>query len=159
MQAIRLLLLLAPALLLASSVKIEQRDEALWPTANFLRFRQPDSTPKGRPVWVDTDLPAKFNPDSVRVLADGSPIAISSKTEWRARQAGRRIVGASGGDRFRLRREYRPHRQLPRPPLQRNIPVPEYRNQCEASVRSRRVARQGAQRHGRRRFQRRWRDR
>ena len=67
--------LLTPALLLASSVKIEQRDEALWPTANFLRFRQPDSTPKGPPVWVDANLPAKFNPDSVRVLADGSPIA------------------------------------------------------------------------------------
>ena len=95
MQAIRLLLLLTPALLLASSVKIEQRDEALWPTANFLRFRQPDSTPKGHPVWVDTDLPAKFNPDSVRVLADGSPIAISSKTEWRAPQA--RIAWISTG--------------------------------------------------------------
>src|SRR6266567_3875782 len=86
MQVIRLLLLLTPALLLASSVKIEQRDEGLWPTANFLRFRQPDSTPKGRPVWVDTDMPAHFNPDSVRVIPDGSPVAIATKTEWRAPQ-------------------------------------------------------------------------
>src|SRR5436190_23920343 len=88
MPAIRLLLLLTPALLLASSVKIEQRDEALWPTANFLRFRQPDSTPKGRPVWVDTDLPAKFNPDSVRVLADGSPIAIPPRPNGAPRMRG-----------------------------------------------------------------------
>ena len=48
------LLLLAPALLLAASVKIEQRDVAFWPTGNTLRFRHPDSTPKGRPVWIDT---------------------------------------------------------------------------------------------------------
>src|SRR2546430_14903738 len=87
MQAIRLLLLLTPALLLASSVKIEQRDEALWPTANFLRFRQPDSTPKGRPVWVDTELPAKFNPDSLRVLPDGLIIAVPAKAEWRPPKA------------------------------------------------------------------------
>src|SRR5256885_12377867 len=39
---------ISPALLLGSSVKIEQRDVALWPTGNTLRFRQPDSTPKGR---------------------------------------------------------------------------------------------------------------
>src|SRR6266478_9100319 len=98
MQAVKLMSLLTPALLLASSVKIEQRDVALWPTANFLRFRHPDSTPKGRPVWVDTDLPAKFNPDSVRVLPDGVPYTIPSKTEWRAPKA--RIswisTGASG---------------------------------------------------------------
>src|SRR6266478_6638198 len=87
MQAIRLLLLLTPALLLASSVKIEQRDEALWPTANFLRFRQLGSTPKGRPVWVDTDLPEKFNPDSVRVIPDGLSFAIPAKTEWRPPKA------------------------------------------------------------------------
>src|SRR5258706_3206868 len=95
MQANLLLLLLIPALLPTSSVKIEQRDVALWPTANFLRFRHPDSTPKGRPVWVDTDLPAKFNPDSVRVLPDGVPYTIPSKTEWRAPQA--RIAWLSTG--------------------------------------------------------------
>src|SRR2546421_9208276 len=81
------LLLLAPALLLSSSVKIEQRDVALWPTGNTLRFRQPDSTPKGRPVWVDTELPAKFNPDSLRVLPDGLIIAVPAKVEWRAPKA------------------------------------------------------------------------
>ena len=78
-----LLLFLTPALLLSSSVKIEQRDMALWPTGNTLRFRQPDATPKGRPVWVDTELPAKFNPDSVRVLADGAVIPVPAKAEWR----------------------------------------------------------------------------
>src|SRR5258708_9367479 len=92
------LLLFIPALLLASSVKIEQREVALWPTGNALRFRQPDSTPKGRPVWVDTELPAKFNPDSLRVLSDGGVIAIPAKVEWRPPKA--RIswlsTGASG---------------------------------------------------------------
>src|SRR5260370_25864885 len=77
------LLLLAPALLVAASVKIEQRDVAFWPTGNTLRFRQADTTPKGRPVWVDTELPAKFNPDSLRVLSDGGVIAIPAKVEWR----------------------------------------------------------------------------
>src|SRR3989442_15724785 len=87
MLCTKLLSLLIPALSLASSVKIEQRDVAFWPTANFLRFRQPDSTPKGRPVWVDTDLPAHFNPDSVRVIADGMVLTIPAKAEWRSPKA------------------------------------------------------------------------
>src|SRR5438067_8723732 len=87
MLCTKLFSLLIPALSLSPSVKIEQRDVAFWPTANFLRFRLPDSTPKGRPVWVDTDLPAHFNPDSVRVIPDGSPVAIPAKVEWRSPQA------------------------------------------------------------------------
>src|SRR5262245_10135174 len=82
-----LFLLAAPMPLMAASVRIEERGEALWPTANFLRFRHADSTPKGRPVWVDADLPEKFNPDSVRVLAGWSEIAIPAKTEGRASKA------------------------------------------------------------------------
>src|SRR5882724_3609601 len=95
MFSTKLLSLLIPALALASSVKIEQRGEASWPTANFLRFRQADSSPKGRPVWVDTELPAHFNPDSVRVIPDGSPVSIPAKIEWRAPQA--RIAWLSTG--------------------------------------------------------------
>src|SRR5438093_805054 len=87
MQAKTVLLLIAPAFSLGSSVKIEHRREALWPTANFLRFLQADSTPKGCPVWVDTELPDKFNPDSVRVIAKGSPVAVPVKIEWRAPKA------------------------------------------------------------------------
>ncbi|HTM51018.1 MAG TPA: VCBS repeat-containing protein [Bryobacteraceae bacterium] len=82
-----LVFLLAPAILLPAAVKIEQRDVALWPTGNTLRFRHPDSTPKGRPVWVDTELPAKFNPDSLRILPDSSTISIPAKVEWRAPKA------------------------------------------------------------------------
>src|SRR2546426_1070114 len=82
-----ILWLFATIPLLASSVKIEQREVALWPTGNPLRFRQPDSTPKGRPVWVDTELPAKFNPDSLRVLPDQAVIAIPAKAEWRSPKA------------------------------------------------------------------------
>src|SRR5437868_5237580 len=95
MPITKLLSLLIPALLLGSSVKLEQRDVALWPTANFLRFRHVDSTPKGHPVWVDTELPAHFNPDSVRVIPEGLPYAIPAKVEWRAPQA--RIAWLSTG--------------------------------------------------------------
>src|SRR4051812_5299713 len=94
MLSVQLLILLMPALSLAA-IKIEQRDQAFWPTANFLRFRHTDSTPKGRPVWVDTELPAHFNPDPVRVLVDGSPVAIPAKAEWRPPHA--RIAWISTG--------------------------------------------------------------
>src|SRR5689334_22133018 len=86
-QVEAVLLLIAPALLLGSSVKIEHRGQARWPTANFLRFLQTDSTSKGRPVWEDTELPDKFNPDSVRVLVKGSVLAIPAKIEWRPPKA------------------------------------------------------------------------
>src|SRR5437016_3061069 len=93
----QMVLLFAPALLLASSIKIEERGEAFWPTANFLRFLQTDSTPKGRPVWIDVELPEKFNPDSVRVLPERIPFAIPAKIEWRAPKA--RISWVSTGAR------------------------------------------------------------
>ena len=50
MQVNPLFVLLSPTLLIASAIKIEERGEAFWPTANFLRFRHADSTPKGQPV-------------------------------------------------------------------------------------------------------------
>src|SRR5437899_1890723 len=78
-QSKLILWLFATVPLLGSPVKIEQRGDSVWPTGNNLRFRLPDSTPKGRPVWVDTELPAKFNPDSLRVLADAAIIAIPAK--------------------------------------------------------------------------------
>lgn len=68
--------------LLPGAVTIEQR-QAGWPTANHYRFRHPVDTPRGRPVWVDAELPAAFNPDSVRVLVDGSTTPLPAQVEWR----------------------------------------------------------------------------
>lgn len=68
---------------LSASGQIEQRGAAAWPTANHLRVRSTISRPEGVPVAVDLTLPGGFNPDSVRVIADGGSRVLPAKTEWR----------------------------------------------------------------------------
>lgn len=70
----------------AAGPVIEARRNASWPTKNHYRvWHDAPSTAKGLPVWLDAELPAEFNPDSVRVMAGND--AVPSKTEWRVPQA------------------------------------------------------------------------
>ena len=54
-------------------------------TASPAVFDFSSGTPKGRPVWVDRNLPDDLHPDSVRVK-DGATV-VPSKLEWRAPKA------------------------------------------------------------------------
>lgn len=67
----------------AAQLTIERRGTADWPTANHLRIRVPAESPPDRPLWVDRELPSDFNPDSVRVVAEGTNAPVAAKTEWR----------------------------------------------------------------------------
>lgn len=67
----------------AAAFQIERRGDADWPTANRYRVRVAQAAPLGMPLAADFALPAAFNPDSVRVVAEGSRSAIPSKVEWR----------------------------------------------------------------------------
>ena len=81
MRAILIVLFIAATA--AAQPAIERRGGAKWPTANGWRFRVQSAAPRGDPVWVDTRLPAGFNPDSVRVLAGSDGARVAAKTEWR----------------------------------------------------------------------------
>lgn len=78
--------LLPVPLLLAAvlwGAAIEKRGQAVWPTSNRLRIRHPCAAAKGVPVALEFTAPAGFNPDSVRVIAEGDRDVLPSKTEWR----------------------------------------------------------------------------
>ena len=68
---------------LAASGQVEQRGAANWPTANHMRVRTVAGRPAGVPIAADLTLPDDFNPDSVRVIAEGGTRVLPSKTEWR----------------------------------------------------------------------------
>jgi len=76
------------------AVTVESRGDAAWPTRNHYRFRWEAAAERGRPVWVDLELPAAFQPDSVRVFAEDGTAA-PAKTEWRNPRA--RIAWRSTG--------------------------------------------------------------
>ena len=80
-----LCLWLAGALCLPATV--EHRGSAQWPTRNSQRLAVNVTVPAGAPVLVTEQLPAAFNPDSVRVLRAGAGAVVPSKTEWRVPQA------------------------------------------------------------------------
>ncbi|MBM3746629.1 MAG: VCBS repeat-containing protein [Acidobacteria bacterium] len=82
MRISRTAMLLAVAALGWSS-QIERRGEAAWPTTNHFRARHVATAPAGVPLAADLTLPGGFNPDSVRVVAEGASRALASKTEWR----------------------------------------------------------------------------
>jgi hypothetical protein len=89
MRSLKLCLLLAVAIF-STSAQIEQRHDASagstaasWPTLDRMRVRREITQPAGAPVAVDLTLPDGFNPDSVRVIADGGTQVIPAKTEWR----------------------------------------------------------------------------
>ncbi len=66
---------------------IEDRGNATWPTANHYRLRHPSSAPAGHPILLETDLPPAFNPDSLRILAEGASQPLPAKIEWRVPSA------------------------------------------------------------------------
>ncbi len=76
---------------------IERRGAANWPTANHWRVRVASDRPAAVPVWMDSPLPADFNPDSVRVLVEGTNAVVPAKVEWRRPNA--RISWLSTGAR------------------------------------------------------------
>jgi hypothetical protein len=78
----------------ASAANIEPRGAANWPTANHFRFAHAGGTPQGKPVWADAEVPAGFNPDSVRVFGGGA-VPLGAKTDWRVPKA--RISWISDG--------------------------------------------------------------
>jgi hypothetical protein len=79
-----------------ASPAIEERGSAPWPTANHFRFRHDGGVKQGLPVWADVELPARFNPDSVRVLeAVSQGKTLASKTDWKFPRA--RISWISSG--------------------------------------------------------------
>ncbi len=76
------MLLLCFLLLASAPPAIEKRGEAKWPTANHYRIRFDTSAGTGVPVLLTAELPADFNPDSVRVLAERSKEILPAKVEW-----------------------------------------------------------------------------
>lgn len=84
----KILALILISEVLSAAVSIEERRGTAWPTRNRFRFRHAVAVADNSPVWVDATLPAGFNPDSVRVIAEaGSRSVVLSKTEWRSPQA------------------------------------------------------------------------
>jgi hypothetical protein len=73
---------------------IEQRGNATWPTRNHFRIAHQVTSTAGGPVWLDAELPAELNPDSVRVISPGRAVVLS-KVDWRNPQA--RVSWRSAG--------------------------------------------------------------
>ena len=71
----------------AVPANIEQRNGADWPTKNHLRVRHSITEPARFPIAVDFDAPAQFNPDSVRVVPQGSTDTLPLKVEWKVPHA------------------------------------------------------------------------
>lgn len=84
---IRLFPLVLALVSLAAPRQVERRGADPWPTANRYRIRNSQSPPSGVPVAADLTLPSAFNPDSVRVFAEGARAVIPSKVEWRTPNA------------------------------------------------------------------------
>ena len=71
----------------AGLAEIERRNQDTWPTKNHLRLRHAISEPARFPVAVEFEAPAQFNPDSVRVIPQGSHDTLPVKVEWKAPHA------------------------------------------------------------------------
>ncbi len=89
-------------LLLASScfgqvVSIEKRGAADWPTRNHLRRAVTVDAPRSVPVLMTEELPADFNPDSVRVIGPGSGEIVRCKVEWKVPEAGVSFISRGAG--------------------------------------------------------------
>ena len=95
---IRTLLLTGMIATLVWAAEVERRNGAEWPTANKYRIHHRVTAAPGVPLAVDLTLSAEFNPDSVRIFAEGRAEAVASKTEWRRPNArvSFRSTGASG---------------------------------------------------------------
>src|SRR5262245_25849228 len=72
---------------LIQAANIETRGAASWPTRDQMRLTVPVNRPSGVPVLLVEMLPPGFNPDSVRILREGSQEIILSKVDWRTPEA------------------------------------------------------------------------
>ncbi len=85
------LLMLLAVPLFGAEYTIEKRDNAAaalgWTTANSYRVVVKSSAAKGAPVLFELELPAAFNPDSVRVIQRGTARLVPAKVDWRVPQA------------------------------------------------------------------------
>lgn len=66
---------------------VESRGGAAWPTRDQLRIAAPVHAARGIPVLAEENLPAEFNPDSVRVIGPGAAEIIPAKVDWRTPRA------------------------------------------------------------------------
>ena len=92
--AVRSFKLLFPALLMLvlsaprcwAEYAVERRDNAddtqSWTTANNFRVAVKSGERKGAPVLDELEVPAAFNPDSVRVIQRGTPGVVPAKVNW-----------------------------------------------------------------------------
>lgn len=90
----RFLILLACCSAVCGAV-VEKRGRAAWPTSNHFRYRVEVTVAAGTPAAVEFAAPIGFNPDSVRVLAEGSIAPLPAKTEWRRPNARVSFVAAA----------------------------------------------------------------
>jgi len=81
--------------ILAAAQTIESRGRQAWPTANHFRIRVERIAPVDRPIFFSVELPASFNPDSVRVVAEDSSAPLPAKVEWQRPNA--RLMWLSSG--------------------------------------------------------------
>jgi len=76
---------------------IERRGASPWPTRNHLRFAAALDAPRGTPVLAQENLPAGFNPDSVRVIGPLPDGFLPSKGDWLVPEATVSWVAAGPG--------------------------------------------------------------
>lgn len=76
-------LALSASVAFAEKLAVESRGNASWPTRNHFRVVLREQAPAGLPMAAEFDTTDRFNPDSVRVLAEGNTKALPSKTERR----------------------------------------------------------------------------
>ena len=93
-----------------SGAEIEQRGQEDWPTANHFRIRYASEAPARQPVLLESKFPSDFDPDSVRVLKEGSAEIIPAKVDWRAGTARISWISTGAASLLRLLRRARPRR-------------------------------------------------
>src|SRR5262249_3813034 len=82
---------------LIQAANIETRGAAGWPTRDQMRLTVSVDRPRGVPFLVVEKLPPELNPDSVRILRDGSSEIIPGKVDWRTPAARISWISAGAG--------------------------------------------------------------
>src|SRR5262249_5871592 len=82
---------------LIQAANIETRGAAGWPTRDQMRLTVSVDRPRGVPFLVVEKLPPELNPDSVRILRDGSSEIIPGKVDWRTPEARISWISAGAG--------------------------------------------------------------
>ncbi len=83
-----------------SGAEIEQRGAADWPTANHFRVRYLSQAAARQPVLFESQFPGDFDPDSVRVLKEGSAEIVPAKVDWRTGSARISWLSSGAGNYF-----------------------------------------------------------